>query len=169
VLNLLGARSQKNSYARHVMGLYLYSTGATRQQISVMNHLGLSVSYVTLAGRGNKAEHILTSNLKSDLASEEMKTVSQSSKTSVRNHKHRLGTLEALSESMRKVTRKVAASNLYGLVYDNINMLWKVAEQILGRTGLSLSIPTDGTTSDVLQTQWRMVLVRPLYHSSPRM
>ena len=37
---------------------------------------------------------------------------------------------------MRKATRKVATSNLYLLVYDNINMLWKVAEQILGRTGL---------------------------------
>jgi hypothetical protein len=139
------------------MGLYLYSTGATRQQISVMNHLGLSVSYVTLAGRGNKAENILTS-----MASKEMKT-------SVRNHKNRLGTLEALSESMRKATRKVAASNLYELVYDNINMLWKVAEQILGRTGLFLSIPTDGTTNDVLQTPWRMVLVQQLYHSSPQM
>ncbi|KAH9174084.1 hypothetical protein EDB89DRAFT_2068033 [Lactarius sanguifluus] len=99
ILNLLGARSQKNSYAHHVMGLYLYSTGATRQQISVMNHLGLSISY-----------------------------------TDVHRHKHRLGTLEALSESMRKVTREVAASDLYVLVYDNINMVWKVAEQILGRT-----------------------------------
>ncbi|KAH9039679.1 hypothetical protein EDB84DRAFT_1477500, partial [Lactarius hengduanensis] len=54
----------------------------------------------------------------------------------VHGHKHRLGTLEALSESMRKLTREVAASDLYVLVYDNINMLWKVAEQILGRTGL---------------------------------
>ncbi|KAH9161003.1 hypothetical protein EDB89DRAFT_1861941 [Lactarius sanguifluus] len=123
VLNLLGARSQKNSYARHVMGLYLYSTGATRQQISVMNHLGLSVSYVTLAGRGNKAGNLLTSKL-----------APASSKTDVDRHKHRLGTLEALSESMRKVARKVAASELYVLVYDNINMVWKVAEQILGRT-----------------------------------
>ncbi|KAH9008822.1 hypothetical protein EDB84DRAFT_1549546, partial [Lactarius hengduanensis] len=73
ILNLLGARSQKNSYARHVMGLYLYSTGATRQQISVTNHLERS-------------------------------------------------------------RREVATSGLYVLVYDNINMVWKVAEQILGRT-----------------------------------
>ncbi|KAN0130508.1 hypothetical protein V8E53_011594 [Lactarius tabidus] len=119
ILNLLGARSQKNSYAQHVMGLYLYSTGASRQQISVMNHLGMSVSYVTLAGQGNKAENLLTS--KTDLATLGLR-------------KHRLGTLEALSESMRKETRKVASSNLYGLVYDNINMVWKVAEQIIGRT-----------------------------------
>ncbi|KAH9028542.1 hypothetical protein EDB84DRAFT_1400557 [Lactarius hengduanensis] len=123
ILNLLGARSQKNSYAHHVMGLYLYSTGATQQQISVMNHLGLSVSYVMLTRRGNKAGNLLTSKL-----------APASSITSMHGHKHRLGTLEALSESMRKLTRKVAASDLYVLVYDNINMLWKVAEQILGRT-----------------------------------
>ncbi|KAH9165154.1 hypothetical protein EDB89DRAFT_2136081 [Lactarius sanguifluus] len=123
ILNLLGARSQKNSYARHVMGLYLYSMGATRQQISVMNHLGLSVSYVTLARQGNKAGNLLTSKL-----------APASSQTDVHRHKHRLGALEALSESMRKVTREVAASDLYVLMYDNINMVWKVAEQILGRT-----------------------------------
>ncbi|KAH9017801.1 hypothetical protein EDB84DRAFT_1520840 [Lactarius hengduanensis] len=102
ILNLLGARSQKNSYARHVMGLYLYSTGATRQQISVTNHSKLAMSSNTGLG--------------------------------VHRHKHRLGTLEALSESMRKVACEVAASGLYVLVYDNINMVWKVAEQILGRT-----------------------------------
>ena len=84
-----------------------------------MNHLGLSVSYVTLAGRGNKAENLLTSK-----------------SMVVQNHKHHLGTLEALSESMREVTCKVAMSNLFGLVYDNINMVWKAAEQILGCTGL---------------------------------
>ena len=104
------------------MGLYLYSTGASRQQVSVMNHLGLSVSYVTLAGRGNKAKVLLTSKTESATA---------------RISNLRLGTLEALSESMRKATRNVATSNMYQLVYDNINMVWKAAEQILGRTGLS--------------------------------
>ena len=139
------------------MGLYLYSTGATRQQISVMNHLGLSVSYITLAGRGNKAKNLLTS--KSDLASGGMMTVSASSKTGVRNHEHHLGTLEALSESMREVTRKVAASNLYELVYDNINMVWKVAEQILGRTSLfSWNTYCDGTNTKYfrLHGEWDM-------------
>ncbi|KAH9172322.1 hypothetical protein EDB89DRAFT_2114193 [Lactarius sanguifluus] len=127
ILNLLGARSQKNSYACHVMGLYLYSTGATRQQISVMNHLGLSVSYVTLAGQGNKAGNLLTSKLAPASSQTGLNT-------NVHRHKHRLGTLEALSESMRKVTCEVATSDLYVLMYDNINMVWKVAEQILGRT-----------------------------------
>ena len=88
-----------------------------------MNHLGLSVSYITLARRGNKAENLLA--YKPDLASQ-----------GIHNRKYRLGTLEALSVSMRRAARNLAASNLYGLVYDNINMLWKVAEQIIGRTSL---------------------------------
>lgn len=125
------------------MGLYLYSTGASRQQISVMNHLGQSVSYVTLAGRGNKAVNILS--CKSDSAMTVMR-------------KHRLGTLEALSKSMRKVTREVATSNLYGLVYDNINMLWKVAEQVVGRTGLfSSKSYREGTKINArLHGKWHM-------------
>ena len=118
------------------MGLYLYSTGATRQQISVMNHLGLSVSYITLARQGNKAQNLLTS--KTDLGSESsigINSVLAFFKTCSHNW---LGTLEAPSESMRKATQKVAVMNMYELVYDNINMLWKVAEQILGCTGLFL-------------------------------
>lgn len=47
----------------------------------------------------------------------------------------REGTLDYLSESMRKLARMVAASMLFLTVYDNINMMWKVAEQIVGRTG----------------------------------
>ncbi|KAH9034017.1 hypothetical protein EDB83DRAFT_2507841 [Lactarius deliciosus] len=143
ILNLLGARSQKNSYARHVMGLYLYSTGATRQQISVTNHLGLSVSYVTLAGRGNKAANLLTSKL----------AMSSRTGPGVHRHKHRLGTLEALSESMRKVAREVAASGLYVLVYDNINMVWKAAEQILGRTDSM----ENGTCVTIVSLFWASV------------
>ncbi|KAK7692084.1 hypothetical protein QCA50_005491 [Cerrena zonata] len=52
LLILLGARSQKNSYARQVIGLYLYATGAQRQVFSVLSHLGVSCSYNTLAGSG---------------------------------------------------------------------------------------------------------------------
>ena len=55
---LLGERSQKNSYMRHIIRLYLYSTGASRQQIGVLNHLGLGVSYTTLARRGHKNDNL---------------------------------------------------------------------------------------------------------------
>lgn len=55
--------------------------------------------------------------------------------TKKRKGPRREGTLDYLSESMRKLARMVAASMLFLTVYDNINMMWKVAEQIVGRTG----------------------------------
>ncbi|KAL1683059.1 hypothetical protein EV122DRAFT_286615 [Schizophyllum commune] len=114
---LLGEHSRENSYFRHIFGLYLYASGATRQLITVLNHLGVSVSYVTLAGRGGK------SLAWDDMPSQERKRRGPS-----------LGTLEKLSLSMRELTRKLVADHAFLIVYDNINMSWKVAEQIIGRT-----------------------------------
>ncbi|KAJ6517845.1 hypothetical protein DFH09DRAFT_1428362 [Mycena vulgaris] len=48
VLALLGEYSHKNNYSRRIMGLYLYATGAQRQTISVMSHLGISESYQSI-------------------------------------------------------------------------------------------------------------------------
>ena len=47
---LLGERSQNNSYGRHIVGLYLYATGAQRQTISVLAHMGYSSSYTSIVG-----------------------------------------------------------------------------------------------------------------------
>ncbi|PIL24781.1 hypothetical protein GSI_12667 [Ganoderma sinense ZZ0214-1] len=44
-----------------------------------------------------------------------------------------VGLLRRLSESCRASTRTCAQCNICGHVYDNINMVFKVAEQILGR------------------------------------
>lgn len=146
IVNLLGERSQSNSYCRHVLGLYLYSTGATRQQISVLNHLGFSVSYPTLAGRGGKmgvdtANDGVDQNLVDSFIDAERSATAESAITSTpqpkkkKRTKQRPGTLEFLSQSMREVARLVAATGMFLTVYDNINMVWKVAEQIVGRTG----------------------------------
>ena len=118
---MLGERSQANKYMKYVMGLYLYSTGASRQQIAVINHLGYSISYVTLAGRGRTTKALIGAD------------------GSGRNS--RLGILDILSEAMRADTRLVASLGDFILVYDNINMVWKVAEQIIGRTGKETSAP----------------------------
>ncbi|VDC03269.1 unnamed protein product [Peniophora sp. CBMAI 1063] len=55
---LLGERSQRNSYLQHVMGLYLVSSGASRQVHAVLNHLGVSVSYTTLIGGGTSKKKV---------------------------------------------------------------------------------------------------------------
>ncbi|KII94576.1 hypothetical protein PLICRDRAFT_25394 [Plicaturopsis crispa FD-325 SS-3] len=49
-------------------------------------------------------------------------------------HPGQAGTLRTLSESMMVSARSVAATGLYATVYDNINMVFHAAEQIMGRT-----------------------------------
>ncbi|KAI5822794.1 hypothetical protein K523DRAFT_406741 [Schizophyllum commune Tattone D] len=165
---LLGEHSRENSYFRHIFGLYLYASGASRQLITVLNHLGVSVSYVTLAGRGGKSlawdgiptpsqdveatadspsmdvdsEAAEVSQIESDAADGNI-SVASGSQTSAspavipvkrKTRVLRLGTLEKLSLSMRELTRELVANHAFLIVYDNINMSWKVAEQIIGRT-----------------------------------
>lgn len=48
MLVLLGERSQRNSYFKHIISLYLYATGASRQAISVAAHLGVGSAYSTI-------------------------------------------------------------------------------------------------------------------------
>ncbi|KAH7906548.1 hypothetical protein BJ138DRAFT_1137935 [Hygrophoropsis aurantiaca] len=45
----------------------------------------------------------------------------------------RPGTLRALSDSMRDMARTIAENGLFGVVYDNINMMLRVGEQVIGR------------------------------------
>ncbi len=52
----LGARSQNNSYARRVLGPYAYASGAQRQVISVLSHLGLTASYPALVSKSRGSE-----------------------------------------------------------------------------------------------------------------
>lgn len=49
---LLSEHSKRNSYFQHRFGLFLYALGASRQLISICNHLGYSVSYPTIVGTG---------------------------------------------------------------------------------------------------------------------
>ncbi|KAJ3540608.1 hypothetical protein NM688_g6203 [Phlebia brevispora] len=64
MITLLGERSQRNSYAKHVIGLYLYAAGAQRQVMSVCSSLGISSSYSTIAGTKRfKDEFSKTNNM----------------------------------------------------------------------------------------------------------
>ncbi|KZV77056.1 hypothetical protein PENSPDRAFT_730775 [Peniophora sp. CONT] len=194
VINLLSNRSQKNSYTRHVIGLYLYASGASRQQISVFNHLGLSTSYVTIAGRGNKNIHLKaigeididvedqsstqpTNNMQ-PLPSEgaqpppegqqaadvtngpaQKKGKKKKKKGRPKDGAERFGTLDYLSLGLRRCTHVVAQTRLCLLVYDNINFMWKIAEQILGRTDsmqngtASMIMPLHGAEAEDLDVR----------------
>lgn len=59
---LLGARSQRNSYPKNVIGLWLYSIGTARQGFSVLSHLGISCNYTSLIGRAETGVVPRTSN-----------------------------------------------------------------------------------------------------------
>ncbi|KAI0351936.1 hypothetical protein OH77DRAFT_1486727, partial [Trametes cingulata] len=147
--DLLGERSQNNSYVKHVLGLYLYATGAQRQIISVLSNLGFCSSYPSIAG---KKPH---GNVEGG---------SEAPASGFPLLHRGAGLLRRISSACRRATRCCAHSSLCGHVYDNINMVFKIAEQILGRkdsqeNGTCATIfrlfearPEDMQTSDLLNT-----------------
>ncbi|EJF61026.1 hypothetical protein DICSQDRAFT_41746, partial [Dichomitus squalens LYAD-421 SS1] len=138
--NLLGERSENNSLARHLVGLYMYVSGASRQLISIMSRIGVSSSYASIAGSRNI--EVSESQTRSRCGE------SQGARSAIEDAIERAalaptratgllsrgaGLLRRISESCRHTARERGESSLLGHVYDNINMVFKVAEQILGR------------------------------------
>ncbi|KAJ7768856.1 hypothetical protein B0H16DRAFT_1307593 [Mycena metata] len=122
-LALLGEYSHKNNYSRRIMGLYLYATGAQRQTITVMGHLGISESYQNLTHKPRTNARRRTRRVSVVLASEIQDLLII-----------KLSTLHELSSSMRGFARVIASTGLFAAAYDNINMVFRAAEQIIGRT-----------------------------------
>ncbi|EGN93325.1 hypothetical protein SERLA73DRAFT_126817 [Serpula lacrymans var. lacrymans S7.3] len=110
--------SQDNNVLKKVSGLYLYATGAQHQAILVASHLSISESYTNIIQK----PHVIHTKLASD----------RSAKT-FPAHVWKSGTLRFLSSSMCDATHDVVFSGLFAVVYDNINMMFCVAEQIVGR------------------------------------
>ncbi|PSS05364.1 hypothetical protein PHLCEN_2v3920 [Hermanssonia centrifuga] len=165
-LTLLGERSQKNSYTKHTLGLYLYATGAQCQVISVLSSLGVCSSYSTIAGTsrwdgGNQFEGMAKrtgsrermstgdsdntgsssendendENEDSDASQSEGEDKSKSDQNTAQmpmGAKRGMGLLPRFSDACRTATRSIAGIFELGHVYDNINFVLKVAEQILG-------------------------------------
>ncbi|EJF62114.1 hypothetical protein DICSQDRAFT_44032, partial [Dichomitus squalens LYAD-421 SS1] len=122
LVDLLGQRSQNNSYVCYIMGLYLYATGASRQTLSLLSSLNVATSYSALVGSGSTKEMVDTHHRGTSIA------------LSLQRAFHRgAGLLRKLSTSCRASAATRAHTAPFGLVYDNINFMFKVAEQILGR------------------------------------
>ncbi|KAL1707086.1 hypothetical protein EV121DRAFT_199968 [Schizophyllum commune] len=121
MLQLLGEYSYANNLGKKALGLYLYASGSQRQPIEVMSHIGVTESYSGIIGKGGAPRQYTTKGV--DGAGTEIKT-----------YFTRPGTLRTLSESMRSTARRVASTGLYATVYDNINMVFRAAEQVIGRT-----------------------------------
>ncbi|KAJ7302510.1 hypothetical protein DFH08DRAFT_826533 [Mycena albidolilacea] len=147
-LALLGEFSHKNNFSRRIMVLYLYAAGAQRQTILVMAHLGISESYQNLTHKPRFT--ILRRSRRVD--PEDPIPSTPPSTPSLHAHVYtppnpelltakienlraiRLGTLHQLSGAMRDMAQGVAATGLYAASYDNINMVFRAAEQVVGKT-----------------------------------
>lgn len=84
-----------------------------------MSHLGLSESYTTISGK----KRLGTRGDERDSDGNLLKPLRKG------------GSLRQLSDSMLNMARNVASKGLFATSYDNINMVFRVAEQIVGRTG----------------------------------
>ncbi|KAJ7800632.1 hypothetical protein B0H14DRAFT_3092571 [Mycena olivaceomarginata] len=146
-LALLGEYSHKNNFSRRIMGLYLYAAGAQRQTISVMAHLGISESYqnltrkprFTITRRGRQVDPdapLPPTPPSTPFTLYQPYVPPDSSVLAAKIEGLRtihLGTLRQLSDSMRDMARSVAATGLYAASYDNINMVFRAAEQLVGK------------------------------------
>ncbi|KAJ7899556.1 hypothetical protein B0H14DRAFT_3104529 [Mycena olivaceomarginata] len=150
-LSLLGEFSHKNNFSSRIMGLYLYATGAQRQTISVMSHLGISESYQNLIHSSrvmiNRRRRVVnpednpprippgTPN-SSDVDRPYLLPEPEVLAAKIENLKRivKPGTLQELSLSMRGFARVAASTGLFAASYDNINLVFRAAEQIMGRT-----------------------------------
>ncbi|KAF9955597.1 hypothetical protein BGZ65_003287 [Modicella reniformis] len=87
---LMIMRSSKSNYLQKILSLYLYSSGASRKVIEVLEKIGLSISYSSL-----------------------------------------MTALRSLTEDALKRVRLLAATEPFLVVYDNINIASKKADQRL--------------------------------------
>ena len=53
MVSLLGERSQNNSFVKHMLSLYMYASGTSRQLITILANLGWCSSYPSIVGSGH--------------------------------------------------------------------------------------------------------------------
>ncbi|KAJ7036838.1 hypothetical protein C8F04DRAFT_1181176 [Mycena alexandri] len=149
-LSLLKGFSQYNNYAQSIHSAYLVATGAPRQHFSVLGALGVSLGYTTVISKGVKVapapaatEDTATNEPEPTSDGEDYddmpgleRSIRQKSRRSVKHpraqkdmKKHKTAT----KQKPRKKKARAPASGMFVTVYDNINMMVRVAEQILGQ------------------------------------
>lgn len=127
------------------MGLYMYSTGSQRQPLSVMSHIGVSEGYDAITGKKRKRrkkkpttannEHTADPSLgPTELSLTPDATIGELAQT------YKGGSLRQLSDSMIDMARVIASTGLFATSYDNINLIFRAAEQIVGRTGKAFCV-----------------------------
>lgn len=132
-----------------MLGLYLYASGAQRQTITVLSTVGITESYTNIVTKNKHRQRKKKISAEPQdestprPASADNTTVPAITSTSEMDSipLSYSGTLRQLSDSMRTRARQIAATGLYSTVYDNINMMFRSPEQIIGRHGTSSILP----------------------------
>jgi hypothetical protein len=117
------------------------ATGAQRQHFTVFSALGICTSYTNIIAQATRAAAVNTDeSAKTDEANSSMVKPSESddvNEVKLKKRKTRTaGTLQLLSQACCDTAGKIASSHLFITVYDNINMMIRVAEQVLGRKSM---------------------------------
>ncbi|EAU91991.2 hypothetical protein CC1G_05978 [Coprinopsis cinerea okayama7 len=139
-LACLGEYSRANNLVKRQFTLYLYSTGAQRQTISVLSRVGVCGSYTNLiSSRARKKRNSKKADSNSPQTDNDGSAATSSNplpnpvSTNPDPEVLYEGTLPQLSHSIRTCSRELAATGTAGLILDNINMAFMVGEQVLGR------------------------------------
>ncbi|KAJ7067779.1 hypothetical protein C8F01DRAFT_1217523 [Mycena amicta] len=134
ILQGLSEWSQKNNILKKVFGLYMYATGSQRQQIEVLSHVGLTETYSTLVDKKRKKKRKKKAAAGSAQSTLADITINDVEAAAEKPESARHGTLHQLSDDMKAVACDLADAIVFGATYDNINVMSRVVEQIIGRT-----------------------------------
>ncbi|KDN46746.1 hypothetical protein RSAG8_04126, partial [Rhizoctonia solani AG-8 WAC10335] len=115
-LSLLQEYNQLNNKFQSLSALFLYASGVSRQGISVISSYGNSTSYSKLISRPTSKA-----------------SVSTSQGTVVAVKRRQAGTLFNLSQACRQLLRDIAAASPVAVVYDNINVFFRVENVAIGK------------------------------------
>ncbi|KAJ6584712.1 hypothetical protein B0H19DRAFT_1059083 [Mycena capillaripes] len=173
-LTLLRGASQNNNYAQSVNGMYLAATGGQRQHFPVLGIYGFSIGYTSIIsstlGKTAKEETADPSlNPTDDLNDIDDVSPSTSPSAAPKKKKKRSkkkkpkrvrgpGLFGSLRDACMATSRALAQSRLIKIVYDNVNLMNHITEQILGRKSAQENgtcatlIPLHNTKLEHLQT-----------------
>ncbi|KAG9123669.1 hypothetical protein FRC07_014321 [Ceratobasidium sp. 392] len=145
MLSLLHEYNQLNNAFQIYSSTFLYAEGAGRQTISVVASYGNSTSYTKLIAKPSSRHN--------------SKTTGAGRVVAMRRRKP--GIIYSLSGALRKHLREIAAQRPLGFIYDNINIFFKVAEQVTGKID-TLESGTCATAFELFKADPKDMLVSEL-------
>ncbi|KAE9385461.1 hypothetical protein BT96DRAFT_1007024 [Gymnopus androsaceus JB14] len=134
ILQCLAEHNNGNNLSRRMMGLYLYASESYTSIVQNDSHMADESTLSSLNpipvqplsdGPPSASVQPLSNDPPSDIPTQPFPNQPTSKR-------HRIGTLQKLSASIRTKARGVATVGLFGEVYDNINFMSRTGEQALG-------------------------------------